>query len=166
MDALVRAHIQKVTDALLSGGSYDGSALDTLSEEHVKLQTTHVQLQHDHEALQRKYDTKLVGLEAANKWLVDQLMEIAGKNNGLTEQLKEKNLAIAELQATVETQQKQIVDSAAKVDDIYFNAFRMGSDLRWAGGDYGRALDMLYQRLTGSIAETSEAAGAPSHSVE
>ena len=117
MDALVRAHIQKVTDALLSGGSYNGSVLDTLSEKHTELQVKHSQLQNDHEALQRQYDTKLFGLEAANKWLVDQLMETASKNNGLTEQLKEKDLAIAGLQVSVETQQKQIVDSAARFNN-------------------------------------------------
>ena len=75
MDALIRVHIQKVTDALLSGGSYDGSVLDTLFEQHNELQAKHSQLQHDHETLQRKHDTKVAGLEAANKWLVDELMD-------------------------------------------------------------------------------------------
>ena len=104
MDALIRAHIQKVVDAFLSSGSYEGSMLDTLSEQHRELQDKYAQLQLDHQTLQRKYDTKITGLEAANKWLVDQLMEAASKHNELAKQLKERDLVVAELQATIETQ--------------------------------------------------------------
>ena len=88
MDALIRAHIQKVVDALLSSGSYEGSLLDTLSEQHKELQAKYSQLQLDHQALQQKYDTKIAGFEAANKWLGEELMEMAGKHNELAKQLK------------------------------------------------------------------------------
>ena len=89
-------------------------------------------------------------------------MEMAGKNSEKAKRLQERDLVIAELQATVENQQKLIADTEAKVDNIYFNAFRQGSDLRWADDDYNRVLDMLYQRITGSLAGPSGATGVPS----
>lgn len=149
-------------DALLFGGTYEGSVLDTLSEQHRELQVKYSQIQSDHQALQQRYDTRIAGFEAVNKWLGEELMEVAGKNNEKVKQLQECDLVVAELQVTVEKQQKSIADAEAKIDNIYYEAFRQGSDLWWASDDYNRVLDMLCHRITGSLAGPSGTAGAPS----
>lgn len=55
--------------------------LDTLSAQYKELEDKYKQLQHDLETLLHMYATKVSCLEAANRWLVHELMERSSKCN-------------------------------------------------------------------------------------
>ena len=88
-------------------------------------------------------------------------MERSLKYNELTSELKERNLLIAELQTTVETQKKLIADTDSTIDGIYFETFKHGSVLLWLGEDYNRVMAKIYHRETSSLASSSGALETP-----
>ena len=91
-------------------------------------------------------------------------METASKHNEVANKLKEHDPLVAELQATIENQQKLIADANRRTNNAYFQVFARGSDLSWLGEEYNRVIAMIYQRAAAELASSSGLPGLPPQS--